>query len=109
MVVASVLVILAQGSKGLVPGSFRSWVGLRMEPVSVTLTFGDCSCTAALQGDYLVLRATDFVAAGAVLRRRRSHASLRSTATATAAKAVEGGIGGTALPKSVPPPDLPSH
>ena len=30
-----------------------------MEPVSVTLTLGDCSFTAALQGDYLVLRATD--------------------------------------------------
>ena len=49
--------LLAQ--RVLCRGSFRSWVGLRMEPVSVTLTLGDCSFTAALQGDYLVLRATD--------------------------------------------------
>ncbi|OLP75555.1 hypothetical protein AK812_SmicGene44630 [Symbiodinium microadriaticum] len=37
-----------------------------MEPVSVTLNLGQSSFTAVLQGELLVLRATDFVAAGGV-------------------------------------------
>ena len=120
-----------------------------MEPVSVTLNLGRCSFTAALQGEYIVLRATDFVAAGGggggsllsdLPQRSRRHphnsvsrchphqlegGSPQTTAAAltaeeaqrrprarlrsppTAASTVEGAKSGTALPRSVPPPDFP--
>ena len=83
-----------------------------MDPIFVTLNLGNCSVTAALHKDYLVLRATDFVAGGEsflsdlhrksqnrphnsanhrrphlggepLLPRRRAHLRLRSTTAAT--------------------------
>ena len=38
-----------------------------MEPIFVTLNLGNCCVTATLHKDYLVLRATDFVAAGGAI------------------------------------------
>ena len=69
-------------------GSFRSWVGLRTETVSVTMTLGHISLTAVLEGELLVFRATDFVAAeGSVDSERtpRGAGADRTTAPAAAA------------------------
>ena len=56
-----------------------------MEPVSVTLNLGQSSFTAVLQGELLVLRATDFVAAGGVSHPLNSASQEAAPAPACAA------------------------